>query len=662
VGWGRPAFRTDERDSLVNRRTHAAARCLGAALAGVMVLGCLLVASPSYAKTPRLPHRYTSKIEGLAGYSPQNRCSPTAKPGTTAFANMLLRTYRSSTSLGIVRACNVGGQSEHKEGRAFDWGVSIHSAADRRAVNSLMHWLLKRDRFGNRFAMARRLGIQYMIWNRRIWGSYAASSGWRRYTGSNPHTDHVHFSLSWKGARKQTSFWNPRLAPAPKPQPKPEPRPEPEPKPQPQPKPGSGPIPEPRSPRTLDDGPALVSERLVLPAQRRAGVTTRGALQEGRQYLVEVSGTYRYADGRAAVADAECSTARNSSWQRDRSVRGDTWLDHLDVYIDGQDLYAEADNYQECDTDSHTYRWVYEPTRDGRAPLRIWDPTRYSDNAGRLVVQVTDLAPRNRMSWWVPAKAPAGATSPGSLRAGVEYDVTVSGVYGAGGGNRTDAECMLTTADPVWRRNRDGDHDLLLDRQDQRFEPVVDTGDTCNAKSHEYRYTFTPSETRPVNIRVDDLGGYADNVGALKVTVARHVEVTEPEPEPEPVVAEQLSVDAANPTAVRTRQSYPQGTALRVRVSDTYRWSSGQTADAECATGYRGWTSYWSNFRAGTGDLTVNGVASTWLPNDGSGDCDGGNGYYRDITVEQAGPVSLLVADDNYSDNSGSLKVTVEPR
>ncbi|MGH3355788.1 MAG: hypothetical protein ACRDOJ_07805, partial [Nocardioidaceae bacterium] len=186
----------------MKRRRALALRSLLAALTSILVAGSVLVAGPSTAVVPRAPHRYGPSIERLASYQPQSRCSPWAKPGTTAFANLLLRTYRSSRSLGIVRGCGVGGTSEHKEGRAFDWGVSIHSARDRRAVRSVMEWLLKRDRHGNRYAMARRLGIQYMIWNRRIWGAYSASSGWRRYTGSSPHTDHVHFSLSWKGARK----------------------------------------------------------------------------------------------------------------------------------------------------------------------------------------------------------------------------------------------------------------------------------------------------------------------------------------------------------------------------------------------------------------------------------------------------------------------------
>ncbi|MDQ4086336.1 MAG: hypothetical protein M3165_11010, partial [Actinomycetota bacterium] len=224
----------------MNRRTHPVARCLGAVFASTLVVVSVLAVVPANAKVPRAPHRYPAAIEGLAGYSPQRKCSPTAKPGMVAFANLLLRTYPNSRSLGIVRACSVGGTSEHKEGRAFDWGVSAYNAKDRRSVNALMRWLLKKDKHGNRYAMARRLGIQYMIWNRRIWGSYAASSGWRRYTGASPHTDHVHFSLSWKGARRLTSFWRPKRfgGPAPRPpQPRPGPRPEPEPQPRPQPKP-----------------------------------------------------------------------------------------------------------------------------------------------------------------------------------------------------------------------------------------------------------------------------------------------------------------------------------------------------------------------------------------------------------------------------------------
>jgi hypothetical protein len=639
------------KENLVTRHTHLLARCLGAALASTLVLATVLVAAPTNARVPRTPYRFTAKIEPLAGYSPQRTCSPTAKPGTSAFANMLLRTYPSSTSLGIVRACSAGGTSEHKEGRAFDWGVSIHSAADRRAVNSLMRWLLKPDRFGNRYAMARRLGIQYMIWNRRIWGSYSASSGWRRYSGASPHTDHVHFSLSWAGARKQTTFWRKsagRRLPVPDPAPKPSPQPSPTPSPKPAPKRPSS-LPEPTAPATLAAGSPLVSESVRLPAGRRGGVTTTGALQAGREYLVEVAGTYKYASHARSVADGECSTAPRSDWQRDRSIRGDEWLDHLDVYIDGNDLFADSDNGQECDTETHTYRWVYDAERTGRVPLRIWDPAGHGNNSGALTVSITDLGRvRDRMTWQVSSRAAAGVTSPGSLRAGTEYDVTISGTWRPEAGSTSDAECTITAADPVWRRNRDREHDVLLDKSDKGFDAVPDTGGNCSKDDHVYRYTFTPSETRPVNIRVGD-DTFGNNAGALTVKVSPHVE-----PEPEPLANETLKVDAR--AGGQTAQSYPAGARLRVWARGTYMYRSAAEADAECASRY----GYWANHYGGSGDLGFTGGGSTWVPVDG-GTCDASHLYYQDVTVQQAGPLRFWVSG-LASDTSGSLDVMVEVR
>jgi hypothetical protein len=53
----------------------------------------------------------------------------------------------------------------------------------------------------------------YMIWDAKIWKSYQADKGWQRYTGASPHTDHVHFSLSWAGAYAKTSYWTGTVAP-----------------------------------------------------------------------------------------------------------------------------------------------------------------------------------------------------------------------------------------------------------------------------------------------------------------------------------------------------------------------------------------------------------------------------------------------------------------
>jgi hypothetical protein len=147
-------------------------------------------------------------IEGYARYEGQSSCSPTAKPGTLALRNLLLARYGNTSSLGITRGCSVGGRSEHKEGRAFDWGANVHNKKQRAAVESFIASLMATDQYGNRHALVRRMGVMYLIWNHHIWSAYSADAGWRPYTGSSPHTDHMHISLSWAGARAQTSFWS----------------------------------------------------------------------------------------------------------------------------------------------------------------------------------------------------------------------------------------------------------------------------------------------------------------------------------------------------------------------------------------------------------------------------------------------------------------------
>lgn len=161
-----------------------------------------LASCPSGGNYAPPPRSFSGGIEGFAGYVGQTQCSG-AKPGVVAFRDFVLATYPCTSSGGIVRGCSVGGRSEHKEGRAWDWMVSANNPAGLR----LLAWLLAADAQGNPAALARRLGIMYIVFNRRIWRAYRASQGWQPYSGSNPHTDHVHFSFSHAGANKQTSFW-----------------------------------------------------------------------------------------------------------------------------------------------------------------------------------------------------------------------------------------------------------------------------------------------------------------------------------------------------------------------------------------------------------------------------------------------------------------------
>lgn len=147
-------------------------------------------------------------IDGYPAYEPQSSCDAVAKPGVLAVRDLLLATYPGTRNLGIVRGCSVGGRSEHKEGRAFDWGVNVNRPAEKQAADEFIGRLLATDERGNPHALARRLGVMYIIWNQQIWSAHRHVDGWRPYHGASAHTDHVHISFGWAGARAQTSYWS----------------------------------------------------------------------------------------------------------------------------------------------------------------------------------------------------------------------------------------------------------------------------------------------------------------------------------------------------------------------------------------------------------------------------------------------------------------------
>lgn len=174
----------------------------------VLVAGLSLVvpAPPAAAKSPAWPRALASaKIDAHLGYMPQSTCSPSAKPGTKALLKLLIKTWGGSSS-GIRRKCSKGRISEHKEGRALDWRMSVKKKSQRKRVNAALGWIT-----ANNGEMALRLGIMYVIWNQRIWSVYYPELGWRkmpnRGSATSNHKNHVHISLTWDGAYGQTSWW-----------------------------------------------------------------------------------------------------------------------------------------------------------------------------------------------------------------------------------------------------------------------------------------------------------------------------------------------------------------------------------------------------------------------------------------------------------------------
>lgn len=154
-----------------------------------------LPASPTgLTSTVALPETLDPK----SPYLPQTSCSPVDLPGTVKLRDLVLATYGQGGRGNISRGCTEG-ISEHSEGRAWDWMIDPQDDDQTAAAADFLAWVTRKD--GEN---ARRLGIMYVIYNKKIWSIYRSAEGWRPNSG---HTDHIHISLSWNGARGSVSFW-----------------------------------------------------------------------------------------------------------------------------------------------------------------------------------------------------------------------------------------------------------------------------------------------------------------------------------------------------------------------------------------------------------------------------------------------------------------------
>jgi peptidoglycan hydrolase-like protein with peptidoglycan-binding domain len=170
------------------------------------------VSLPAHPQGLTSPATLPTAVDPTPEYQPQAGCAAKAMPGTLRLRDLALTTYgRGGTSPATPRACTSGGTSEHKDGRAWDWMLSVSNKADRAVAADFLSWLIRPGPSGQKGEMAARLGVMYVIYNHKIWAAY--SPGWRPYNGADPHTSHIHISLTWNGARAQTSFWTGRVWP-----------------------------------------------------------------------------------------------------------------------------------------------------------------------------------------------------------------------------------------------------------------------------------------------------------------------------------------------------------------------------------------------------------------------------------------------------------------
>jgi len=153
-------------------------------------------------------------------YDHATHCRKRPMPGALALVDWL-RSNAGGAFWGIMRCEKLGSRdySLHAEGRAIDWHLNVHDPGDRREAIRLIDVLLAPDKVGNPHALARRMGIQEIIWDCRSWWSgspgmnaYSAcfdkKGRRRRVDDTSAHRDHIHFGLTRPGARKSTTFWH----------------------------------------------------------------------------------------------------------------------------------------------------------------------------------------------------------------------------------------------------------------------------------------------------------------------------------------------------------------------------------------------------------------------------------------------------------------------
>lgn len=186
------------------------------ALSGTLVpiaLGGAGTLQPNPANRPELlrikldPSRYDG-----AG----RRCAQRNPKGMKQLIRWMGAKTKRKVYYGTIR-CDGG---LHGTGRALDWSLDARKRSQKLKAQRVINTWLAKDRKGRPNALARRMGIQMIIFNCRFWQSgdrglstYSYCRGGGRRDPTQAHVDHMHIELTRPAARLGTSFWQSRQAP-----------------------------------------------------------------------------------------------------------------------------------------------------------------------------------------------------------------------------------------------------------------------------------------------------------------------------------------------------------------------------------------------------------------------------------------------------------------
>lgn len=135
---------------------------------------------------------------GFAPWTAATKCSDGPTPGARALMKFLTETVPGAKSMGIYNCRPVRGgsaRSVHSEGRALDVGMPMDGGHGSAAGHTLVQLLRP---------VADKLGIQAIIYDRKIWSAKSPGPDGRPYTGANPHYDHLHVELTRTAGAKLT--------------------------------------------------------------------------------------------------------------------------------------------------------------------------------------------------------------------------------------------------------------------------------------------------------------------------------------------------------------------------------------------------------------------------------------------------------------------------
>lgn len=153
-------------------------------------------------------------------YDPATRCVLTPRPGVKAMVAWLQETQRGEY-WGAYRCerWGKGSASLHAEGRAIDWHLDVADPEDKAAATRLIRLLLAPDSAGEPQALARRMGVEELIWDCSYWAAgmtefkdYSPCFGRdgtprKRVDVTTAHRNHIHIGMTKAGAMGRTSFW-----------------------------------------------------------------------------------------------------------------------------------------------------------------------------------------------------------------------------------------------------------------------------------------------------------------------------------------------------------------------------------------------------------------------------------------------------------------------